>query len=148
MCTISKQHLPDPTAENHSIYFKDEELRTHLSITGIMSYFSVRKPTTEDLRELESLDLTPDLPSWDPCDVKYERREDVMLDFEGNVISKSDRITILDDEVDIGDSVELEDLYFGVDIAPLSRVIAPQTVREPERFRWKTLWLKNKQHQT
>lgn len=116
VCTVAKKHLSDPTAENHSIYFKDENLRIHLSITGIVSYFSVRKPTAEDLRELESLDLTPDLPSWDPYDVKYERREDVMLDFEGHIIPEPDRGTILDNEVDSNDGVELESLDFGVDV--------------------------------
>ena len=112
----AKQHCTEPTVEDHAVYVPAEELRISLAITGVVSYFSVRKPTESELQELPHIDLTPGLPSWDPYDVKYERREDVMLDFQGNIIPAEERLTLLDSDSDDNMYAELDDVDFGVTI--------------------------------
>ena len=125
VCTKAKQHCNDPTVENHSIYIKEHDLRIHLNITGIISYLTIRKPAVEELKQLEAIDLTPDLPSWDPYDVNFERREDVMLDFEGNIIPSQERKTLLDpqDDSDLV-TTELEDVDFSVDIMTIHQSVS------------------------
>eukprot|EP00957_Ditylum_brightwellii_P009299 703859-Ditylum_brightwellii.AAC.1 len=48
---IPKIQLKDPTVEDHSIYFKDHELRIPLQLHGILSYFTTSRPSEEQLRE-------------------------------------------------------------------------------------------------
>ena len=116
--TTAKLHCKNPSIANHSMYFTEDDLRVHFNITGIVSYFMSRKPTPEEINELPVLYLTPDNQSWDPYDVKYEREEDVMLDHEGNIIPKKDRVTLLDLEDD-GMDIQLEDIDFDVAISAL-----------------------------
>ena len=85
---IPKIHQNEPSIEDHCLYFDEEKLRIHLQLTGIVSYFPTRKPTIDEISNLPRIDLTPDAPSWDPYDISFARREECMLDFEGNIIEK------------------------------------------------------------
>ena len=86
-----KMQQDEPTIMNHSMLFSEENLRVHLGLQGIISYFSSRKPTRDEILNLPRLKLTPDQPEWDPYDVIYSRQEESMIDFEGNMIDKETR---------------------------------------------------------
>jgi hypothetical protein len=97
-----KIQCEDPSVDDHSLYIKDINLRIHLHLHGIISYFTTRKPTKDEIHSLPWIHLTPDAPSWDPHTTVYERQEAQMLDFEGQIIEKNLRTErhILEDEED------------------------------------------------
>ena len=81
-----------PTDNTHAITLKDKEgeiaLRIPLSLHGVTSYFTTRKPTQEeyDKTELSSiLDLTYESPDWDPTSTRFQEQEDAMVDSSGNL---------------------------------------------------------------
>ena len=84
----AKQHAhPHATNDHHSIFFPDEELRIHLKLNGIFSYFHHRAPHLEEIDNLKVLFLTPDSASWDPHSTHFEERESSLIDHNGDVIS-------------------------------------------------------------
>ena len=52
-----------PTEENHSIYFPQEDIRIPFQLEGIISYIPTRIPTTDELKLLEGeyLMMTPNM---------------------------------------------------------------------------------------
>ena len=79
---VPKIHVNNPQIEDHSLYFKDKDLRIPMSLDGIFSYFPTDKPTVQDLEECETiLYLTPET-SWDPHMDVYARNEANMVDHE------------------------------------------------------------------
>jgi len=91
-----------PSIKNHSLYCLEVNLRIHFGLTNIISFFHTRKPTRDELEGCDKLFLTPDSTSWDPYSSHFSHYEDAMLDAEGEIISKDERITELveQDEVD------------------------------------------------
>jgi hypothetical protein len=89
-----KIQTTEPTEEDHSIYFPDSDFRIPLSLWGMFSYFITSKPTAEQMNEAEDVYLlTPS--RMDPhCDA-YATNEENMLDWEGNMIQRKDRVQIL-----------------------------------------------------
>jgi hypothetical protein len=88
---VPKIHSIDPSINDHMLLFPDDDLRIHMSLRGIISYFPTRKPSIQEFNELPRLHLTPDAPSWDPHTDLYSRQEDCMLDWEGNVMEMTAR---------------------------------------------------------
>ena len=75
-----------PTIENHSVYFPEHGLRLPLQIYGIISYLPARTPTDEELDNPEmQLELTPDVPDWDPHSDTYQQQEEAMINFRGEL---------------------------------------------------------------
>ena len=62
--TIPKIHVEDPCVEDHSIYFKEEDLRIPLKLNGIFSYFPSHKLSDSMLNDesINVLLLTPEGP--------------------------------------------------------------------------------------
>ena len=81
-----KIHSPNPTIDDHVVVLKEVDVRIHLNLHGIVSYFTTRKPTPQEIKDLLWVNLTPDAPSWDPHNEVFARQESRMLDFEGNII--------------------------------------------------------------
>ena len=42
-----KVQLDDPNVQDHSLYFKDGNMRIHLALNGIFSYFNTTKSTAQ-----------------------------------------------------------------------------------------------------
>ena len=96
-----KIHAKEPTIEDHSIYFPSDDFRIPLSLWGVFSYFPTSRPDNKILEECEEVFLlTPD-GQWDPHSDAYARNEESMLDWEGNMVEKKDRMQILLSEVEI-----------------------------------------------
>ncbi len=70
----------------HSLYFPNEEIRIPLALDCIVSYFPCCKPRGEEISNPNLiLYRTPRLDSWNPHDDAYQRQEEVMVDFSGDV---------------------------------------------------------------
>lgn len=82
----------EPSEINHSIYFPKEDLQIPMKLSGVISYIDCRKPSIRELTENDgTLEITPNVDCWDPRSMDLDIQEDVMVDFEGNVKSKSPR---------------------------------------------------------
>ena len=102
-----KIHVKDPSIRDHSISFPSSDLRIEMSLWGIFSYFTTRKPTMQELaghEEERILCLTPEGP-WDPHADTYARNEETMTDWEGNMVKPSDRQRVLLKHVEPDDAM-------------------------------------------
>ena len=98
-----KIQVTNPSIENHSIYFPSDSYRIPLSLWGIFSYFPCRCPTDLELNECNNVQLmTPDGSRWNPHSDVYARNEENMLDWEGQLVEKKDRVRILIEDIDVG----------------------------------------------
>lgn len=98
---VPKIHARDPTFDDHSLYFPQSTLRIPLSLWGVFSYFPCRKPTIQELENIDDDNIilaTPDGP-WNPHSDVYARNEENMLDWEGNIVAPRDRIRIVLDQL-------------------------------------------------
>lgn len=98
---VPKIHVHDPTVEDHSIYFKDQDLRIPLSLWGIFSYFPSRKPCEQDQLDDNILFITPDGPEWNPHSDSYARNEESFLDWRGMIIEPKVRQRLIIDEFNV-----------------------------------------------
>ena len=94
-----KIQMKEPSQDDHSLYVEEDDLRIHLQLAGIVSYFPSRKPTIEEIKTLPRIDLTPNAPSWNPYDTIYARQEECMLDHQGHIIEKNYRDRLFLDQV-------------------------------------------------
>ena len=76
-----------PSIENHSIYFPEEDVRIPMSIHNIFSYIPTRLPSPQDIEDLadKQLELTPQLPRWDPQTDYYQQHEADMVNYRGQI---------------------------------------------------------------
>jgi hypothetical protein len=89
-----KTQVTEPTIEDHSISFPETGFRIPLSLWGIFSYFPTIKPTSSLMMDTEEVYLlTPS--RWNPHDDAYATNEENMLDWEGNMVTKKDRVQVL-----------------------------------------------------
>jgi hypothetical protein len=88
-----KIQTSDPTQEDHSVYFPDNDFRIPLSLWGVFSYFVTSKPSTEQMMNAEDVYLRTPSTMNPHCDA-YTMNEENMLDWEGNMVQRRDRVQI------------------------------------------------------
>jgi hypothetical protein len=95
---IPKTQVTERTIEDHSICFPETGFKIPLSLWGMFSYFPSTKPTALLMKETEDIYLlTPS--RWNPHDDSYATNEENMLDWEGNMVMKKNRVQVLLSEV-------------------------------------------------
>ena len=110
---IPKIQVDTPTVSDHSVYFPETDFRIPLSLQGIFSYFPTSKPTGEMMNGSEDIYvMTPS--RWNPHSEAYAANEENMIDWEGNMIEKKDRVQILlsdiEDDPAIAASVQVSSI--------------------------------------
>lgn len=90
-----KIHVKDPAIEDHSIGFPGHDFRIPLSLWGIFSYFPTTAPTLQQIEECDDVYLLTPNGRWDPNVDAYAANEASMLDWEGNMVEKKDRVQVL-----------------------------------------------------
>ena len=78
-----KRQCETPTVDDHSIFDIISQLRIHLKLNRVFSYFPTRKPT-----DLDVVFLMPDAESWDPHNAMYAKEEEVFIDTDGYVMPR------------------------------------------------------------
>ena len=80
-----------PSESNHSMFFRDDNIRIPFHLEGIVSYIPTRIPTEDELvsKEGKYLLMTPNLPTWDPHTEMFRDQELSMMDYKGNVKEKA-----------------------------------------------------------
>jgi len=84
-----------PSIINHSIYFPTKDLRIQLILDGIISCLPCRTPDDEELEQLEILELTPKVNTWNPHSSIYKEQEEAMTDFRGEIKTENKRRFII-----------------------------------------------------
>ena len=96
---VPKIQMKEPTIDDHAIIFEETEFRIPLSLWGVFSYFPTSKPTVQDHDTIDEVYLlTP--AKWNPHTDVYEKNEGAMLDWEGHMVQKKDRVRLLLNEID------------------------------------------------
>jgi hypothetical protein len=68
------RHLANGSKTTHSIHVHEDEMTIPLEMDGVISYFSCHKPTKQELRTCERIEMTsPD--EWDPKSLDFNRNE-------------------------------------------------------------------------
>ena len=78
--------------DNHCIHDPESNLRIHLQLHGIFSYFNTRPLTVDEQMHWEDYDvvfLTPDGAMWDPHSSHYAAEEAAMVDADGAIVQRS-----------------------------------------------------------
>lgn len=77
---------PNPTIDNHSIYFPVDKVRFPLDLHGTTSYIPTRRP--RGLLEVNgnpNLTLTSEHPEWDPSSSIFSQQEEAMTNWKGDI---------------------------------------------------------------
>ena len=97
-----------PTEHDHSLFFKDEDVRIPLELRNTISYIPSRVPTQDELQIMNTPDiklllLTPDSPSWNtswnPHNSSYTDQEKAMTDSFGNILQRKEKSFLISDVV-------------------------------------------------
>ena len=89
----AKIHVPDSVEEEHAIVF-DESFRIPLSLVGIFSYFLVGSQQRRSFATSTTFFvLTPD--RLNPNDDTFAHNEEMMLNWQGNIVPKEERRLVL-----------------------------------------------------
>ena len=74
----------DPTDLSHAITFPNEDGYTiPLSLNGVTSFFWTRKPTKWEFETCRRIDITSELPKWNPHSLSFREQEEGMVDSFG-----------------------------------------------------------------
>ena len=85
---IAKQHLPNPSSDDHCIINSLTNQKIHLELNGTFSGFRSRALSQHEIDNIDDYEvfwLTPDVDDWDPYDPEIECRENLLMGEEGNV---------------------------------------------------------------
>jgi hypothetical protein len=74
----------NPTDETHAITIPGEDVRIPLSLSGVTSYFTTRKPTDSEWTTCRRIELTYEMPEWNPHSKSYSDMENYMTDHFGH----------------------------------------------------------------
>ena len=84
--------------EDHLIYYPETDFGIPLSMWGMLSYFITPKPTTKQMMDAEDVYLLTPNEMNPHCDT-YTKIKENMLDLEGNMIQRKERVQILLSEI-------------------------------------------------
>ena len=121
--TTPKIHIKEPAIEDHSIYFKDDDLWIPLSLEGVFSYFPTSKPTKQQAEGIGNVYfLTPE-GGFNPHTDVYAKNEASMIDWEGNMIGKRDRVEILLEDVELDKKMISDAHVSSVEAAAIDSIV-------------------------
>ena len=74
-----------PSEEDHSVYIPEMNLRLPLKLDRTISYLPCRMPSDEELNQLQLIEFTPVVDTWNPHSIEYQEQEEAMVDFRGKL---------------------------------------------------------------
>ena len=95
-----KIHVSDPSLDDHAIIFVKDNMRIPLKLNGIFSYFEMTTLSPEQVRDCEDVFLITPEHNWDPHTKVYASNEENIVDWEGNIKEKQDRVRIMLEDID------------------------------------------------
>ncbi len=130
----------EPTEDDHSIYFPDTDFRIPLSLWGMFSYFITSKPTAEQMMEAEEVYLMTPTRMNPHCD-SHATNEENMLDWEGNMIQRKDRVRILLSDIPEDTAMAASVQVSSIENATVNNALQRCSLSHDEKVhpRWQTI---------
>jgi hypothetical protein len=126
---VPKIHVDEPTTADHSITFPETGFRIPLLLWGIFSYFPTMKPTATTMQESEEIYLlTPS--RFNPHDDAYAANEGSTLDWEGNIVERQHRSTVLLNDIEEDESMNISAVVSSAETRMIDRVLDAANVSE------------------
>jgi hypothetical protein len=89
-CPKFMEAQPNDLSNNLRVAQNGDELCIPFGLRGVTSYFPTRKPTTIELANCRTFDLTSEEPEWDPSSSTFQEQEDATVDARGMVHDTGD----------------------------------------------------------
>jgi hypothetical protein len=126
---VPKIHVDEPTTADHSITFPETGFRIPLSLWGVFSYFPTTEPTATMMQESEEIYLlTPS--RFNPHDDAYAANENSTLDWEGNIVERQHRSTVLLTDVEEDESMNISAVVSSAETRRIHHVLDAANVSE------------------
>ena len=104
LCDVPKIQVKDSTEYNHAITFPETGFRIPLSLWGVFSYFPTSRATDAEMLENDDVYLlTP--ANWNPHQDAYSLSEESMLNWEGHMADRRDRVNLILSDVKVNPSI-------------------------------------------
>ncbi len=94
----------DPTDQTHALTLTDPDnplqlVILPLTLRGVTSVLNVRSMTTDEFNSHDHLrlHLTSEILTWDPTIDLYEKQENAMMDYSGNIVRDAIRNGLMPD---------------------------------------------------
>ena len=92
-------HALDPSSDHHAIIYENNSLKIPLKLNSILSYFVTSKPTNDQVRDCNDVYLITPEHNWNPHTDVYAKNKENMLDWEGNIKAKQDRVRVMLEDI-------------------------------------------------
>jgi hypothetical protein len=89
-CPKFMEERPNDLLHSLRVTQNGDELCVPFGLRGVTSYFPTRKPTTIELANCRTFDLTSEEPEWDPSSSTFQEQEDATVDAHGMVHDTGD----------------------------------------------------------
>jgi hypothetical protein len=90
-CPKFMEKRPNDLLHSLRVTQNGDDLFVPFGIRGLTSYFPTRKPTTIELANCRTFDLTSEEPEWDPSSNAFQEQENATVDAHGMVHDIGDR---------------------------------------------------------
>jgi hypothetical protein len=123
-----KIHVKDPTIEDHSLYFEETNFRIPMALWRTFSYFPTRSPTNDKLAACDDVYLLTPNGIWNPHSDSYSRNEEMMTDWEGQMVEPQHRKQILLSEIPEDHAMTVSAMISKVEAQAIDHLIPDATV--------------------
>ena len=123
-----KIHVKDPTIEDHSLYFEETNFRIPMALWGTFSYFPTRSPTNDELAACDDVYLLTPNGIWNPHSDSYSRNEEMMTDWEGQMVEPQHRKQILLSDIPEDPAMTVSAMISKVEACAIDRLIPDATI--------------------
>jgi hypothetical protein len=123
-----KIHMKNPTIEDHSLYFEETSFRIPMALWGTFSYFPTRAPTNDELAACDDVYLLTPNGIWNPHSDSYSRNEEMMTDWEGQMVEPQHRKEILLSEIPEDHAMTVSAMISEVEARAIDLLIPEATI--------------------
>jgi hypothetical protein len=99
-----------------------------MALWGTFSYFPTRAPTNDELDACDDVYLLTPNGIWNPHSDSYSKNEEMMTDWEGNMVEKQHRKTILLSEIEEDHAMAAYSMISKVEARAIDRMIPEATI--------------------
>ena len=101
---IPKLHFNYPMSSYHCISLERNDLKIPLKLSGTSSYIYSQLPHMKEIQECKKVFITPGSDDWNPHCEYFEKNENIMTNFEGEIVEYKRKTN---DAMEISDSNDM-----------------------------------------
>ena len=123
-----KIHMKNPTIEDYSLCFEETSFRIPMALWGTFSYFPTIVPTNDELAACDDVYLRTANGSWNPHSDSYSKNEEMMTDWEGQMVEPQHRKEILLSEIPEDQAMTVLAIISKVEASAIDLLIPEATI--------------------